>query len=82
MYVRVREQEILGVFLAPYVLIKVMPRSAAKIIDFVSRVTVTVPGVGDVCGYSLFDLKKFGTLWSREERREMVHVFCVHSATV
>lgn len=53
-------QEILGVFLAPYVLIKVMPRSAGKIIDFVSRVTVTVPGVGDVCGYSLFDLKKFG----------------------
>ncbi len=47
-------------FLAPYILMKVMPRSAPSIIDFVRRVTVTVPGVGDVCGYSLFDLKKFG----------------------
>jgi hypothetical protein len=48
------------VLLAPFVLIVLMPGMASKIVDFVRSMSVTVPKVGTVCGYSLFSLKKYG----------------------
>ena len=53
-------QEVLGVVLTPFILIKVMPRLVPSIIDFVKNVTITVPDLGAVCGYSMFDLERYG----------------------
>jgi autophagy-related protein 9 len=54
-------QEMLGVLVSPYVLIVLMPAQADTLIEFVRKITLNVPGLGAVCGYSLFDLKKYGT---------------------
>ena len=53
-------QELFGVLISPYVFIFVMPPQADTIIQFVNKITLNVPELGAVCGYSLFDLRKYG----------------------
>lgn len=53
-------QEILGTITTPLLLLFAMPRRAHHIIEFVKRVSVTQDNLGSMCGYALFDLRKFG----------------------
>jgi hypothetical protein len=53
-------QEILGVLITPFMLYFALPASSERIVEFVRRFTVTVPGVGDVCGFANFDFSRFG----------------------
>ena len=47
-------EEILSVFLTPYVLWFILPRAAPEIATFFADNTETQPGLGDVCRFALF----------------------------
>ena len=51
--------EILSVIFAPIVLCFSLPHCADHICSLVQKVKIDVPGVGDVCGYSVFDFDAF-----------------------
>mmetsp|Transcript_12819 Transcript_12819/g.27137 ORF Transcript_12819/g.27137 Transcript_12819/m.27137 type:complete len:1009 (+) Transcript_12819:43-3069(+) len=59
--------EILSVILAPVILCISLPKCADHVCLFVQKVKTEVPGVGDVCGYSVFDFDAFeDECWSRQ----------------
>ncbi len=51
-------EEILGIFLASFVLMSSAPRSSDRIIDFFREFTIHVDGLGYVCSFSEFDFKR------------------------
>ncbi|KAM0285515.1 hypothetical protein ACHAQH_001465 [Verticillium albo-atrum] len=51
-------EEILGIFLASFVLIFSAPKSSDQIIDFVREFTIHVDGLGYVCSFAEFDFRK------------------------
>lgn len=53
-------REIACVFITPLVLAFVLPDYAEKVVEFVDSITVHEDGVGDVCVFSLMNLKEHG----------------------
>jgi len=53
-------QDIFSVIFTPLLLCFVLPHRAARLVDFINRVSTDVEGAGTVCGYSLFDINKYG----------------------
>ena len=53
-------QEILGAVTTPLVLLFTLPRRAHDIVEFVRRVSISDDNLGSVCGYALFNMRKFG----------------------
>lgn len=51
-------EEIVGIFLASFVLMSSAPRSSDRIIDFFREFTIHVDGLGYVCSFAEFDFKK------------------------
>lgn len=51
-------EEILGIFLASFVLMYSAPRSSDRIVDFFREFTIHVDGLGYVCSFAEFDFKK------------------------
>ena len=51
--------EIIGVFLVPYILLGPMRKAAGNIVDFIERVSVTTQGMGQLCAFATFDLENF-----------------------
>ncbi|WOL15401.1 Peptidase S28 [Canna indica] len=59
-------EEMASIFITPYLLMFVVPKRVDDILRFISKFTVYVDGVGDVCSLSFFDFqshgnKKFGS---------------------
>ncbi len=54
-------QEILGVWMAPFLLMTVLPRNAERLMRFVHENTVMLECIGPVCVFSTLDLRKYGT---------------------
>ena len=52
--------EVSSVVLTPFVLCFSLPACAEDICAFVRDFTVSVDGLGHVCGYSLFDFQTYG----------------------
>ena len=52
--------ELIGIFLCPFVLWYPLSDSAGDIIEFVRNSTSRVVGIGDVCSLSVFDFSKHG----------------------
>ena len=73
-YVRSRTalvvEEVSSYVFTPLFLLFVFIPSIPRIIDFVRKNTIRVEGVGDVCAYSTFDLRNFGSLRVEEEDEE------------
>ena len=63
-------EEVSSYVLTPLFLLFVFIPSIPRIIDFVRKNTVRVEGVGDVCVYSTFDLRNFGSLRVDDEEEE------------
>ena len=53
-------EELVGIFLCPFVLWFPLSDSAGEIVEFVRNSTARVPGIGDVCSLSVFDFSKHG----------------------
>ncbi|XP_074559062.1 autophagy-related protein 9-like [Curcuma longa] len=53
-------EEMASIFVTPYLLIFVVPKHVDDILRFISKFTVYVDGVGDVCSFSLFDFQNHG----------------------
>ncbi|XP_042403381.1 autophagy-related protein 9-like isoform X1 [Zingiber officinale] len=53
-------EEMASIFITPYLLIFVVPKHVDDILKFISKFTVYVDGVGDVCSFSLFDFQNHG----------------------
>ena len=53
-------RELICVICTPYILAVVFPKYSDKIIQFFRENTTNVPGVGDVCTFSLMNLEKDG----------------------
>eukprot|EP00741_Cyanophora_paradoxa_P005597 tig00000912_g5425.t1 len=53
-------QDVLAVFLNPYILYYSLPRCAEDIVQFVRDFTVEVRGLGHVCSFGLFDVARHG----------------------
>ncbi|EEY23575.1 conserved hypothetical protein [Verticillium alfalfae VaMs.102] len=51
-------EEILGIFLASFVLLFSAPKSSDQIIDFVREFTIHVDGLGYVCSFAEFDFRR------------------------
>lgn len=49
-------EEVIGLFMTPYFLFFLIPRSCYKFVDFFRDGTAYMPGVGHVCSLALFDL--------------------------
>ena len=52
--------ELIGLVLAPFILIFRMPESSRRIILFYSNYTTSHPGLGDMCSFASFSLKAHG----------------------
>ncbi|TQD73431.1 hypothetical protein C1H46_041017 [Malus baccata] len=53
-------EEMASIFLAPYLLIFVVPKRVDDILQFIADFTVDVEGVGHVCSFSAFDFPRHG----------------------
>lgn len=53
-------EELASVILTPILLWRVLPTSASEIVVFLQSNTTYVPGLGDVCSFSAFDVSKHG----------------------
>ena len=53
-------EELIGIFLCPFVLWFPLSDSAGDIVEFVRNSTARVSGIGDVCSLSVFDFSKHG----------------------
>eukprot|EP00204_Picochlorum_oklahomense_P001958 CAMPEP_0118800670 /NCGR_PEP_ID=MMETSP1161-20130426/2480_1 /TAXON_ID=249345 /ORGANISM="Picochlorum oklahomensis, Strain CCMP2329" /LENGTH=355 /DNA_ID=CAMNT_0006728517 /DNA_START=255 /DNA_END=1322 /DNA_ORIENTATION=- len=53
-------EELASVILTPILLWRVLPTSASEIVAFLQSNTTYVPGLGDVCSFSAFDVSKHG----------------------
>ncbi|KAG9446418.1 hypothetical protein H6P81_012546 [Aristolochia fimbriata] len=53
-------EEIVSIFVTPYLLIFVVPKRVNDILQFISDFTISVEGVGDVCSLSVFDFQCHG----------------------
>ncbi|XP_068665600.1 autophagy-related protein 9-like [Aristolochia californica] len=53
-------EEIVSIFVTPYLLVFVLTKRVDNILQFISDFTVTVEGVGDVCSLSVFDFERHG----------------------
>ncbi|GAB2223279.1 hypothetical protein Droror1_Dr00017419 [Drosera rotundifolia] len=53
-------EEMVSIFLTPYLLIFVVPKMVDDIVKFIADFTVNVEGVGDVCSFSTFDFQSHG----------------------
>lgn len=51
--------EVLSVIFAPLVLCVSLPKSASRICSFVRQIKISQPGMGEICGYSIFDFDIF-----------------------
>ena len=54
--------EVCSVLCTPIMLCCSLPRSAARIIEFIESATIHVDGVGSICTYAQFDLDKYGDI--------------------
>jgi hypothetical protein len=54
-------QEIIGLIFMPLLLLRVLPRNAAAMIEFVNQNTAILPDLGPVYVHSTFDQDQFGT---------------------
>ncbi|ERM94913.1 autophagy-related protein 9 [Amborella trichopoda] len=53
-------EDMVSIFLTPYLLIFLVPKCVDDILKFISDFTVDVEGVGHVCSFTLFDFEKHG----------------------
>jgi len=53
-------EELMGIFLCPFVLWFPLSDSAGDVVEFVRNSTTRVAGIGDVCSLSVFDFTKHG----------------------
>jgi len=63
-------EEVLSVFLTPFILYFSLPKSSDRIIDFFREFTVHIDGVGYVCSFGMFDFKKPGQHKAGDLREE------------
>ncbi|KAF2477988.1 autophagy-related protein 9 [Lindgomyces ingoldianus] len=53
-------EEVLSMFITPFLLIFRLPQSSERIVDFFREFSIVVDGLGVVCSYSMFPFKKGG----------------------
>ncbi|KAI4318008.1 hypothetical protein L6164_025821 [Bauhinia variegata] len=53
-------EEMVSIFLTPYLLLFVVPKRVDDILQFIADFTVNVEGVGHVCSLSIFDFQEHG----------------------
>jgi autophagy-related protein 9 len=53
-------EELFAVVVTPLILMVSLPRSVDRLLSFLKMSTTYVPGIGDVCGYALYDINRFG----------------------
>lgn len=53
-------EEMISIFVTPYVLFFLLPKRVDDILQFIMDFTVNVEGVGDVCSLSVFDFEHHG----------------------
>ncbi len=61
-------QELIGVFITPFVLWFILPQFSEKIVDFFRESTVHIDGIGHVCSFAVFDFKKPETMKINKSR--------------
>jgi len=55
-------EEVVSIFLTPFVLFYSMPHCAPRIVEFVEHFTVEIEGVGHICSLSAFDFQVHGNV--------------------
>ncbi|CAH9102780.1 unnamed protein product [Cuscuta epithymum] len=53
-------EEMVSIFLTPYLLLFVVPKRVDDVLQFITDFTVDVEGVGNVCSFSVFDFRNHG----------------------
>eukprot|EP00475_Leptophrys_vorax_P009260 TRINITY_DN16126_c0_g2_i1.p1 TRINITY_DN16126_c0_g2~~TRINITY_DN16126_c0_g2_i1.p1 ORF type:complete len:521 (+),score=120.48 TRINITY_DN16126_c0_g2_i1:292-1854(+) len=53
-------REMVSIVLTPFALLFILPNRSAAILDFIQMHTKSIDGIGDVCDFSRFDLKRLG----------------------
>jgi autophagy-related protein 9 len=62
-------EEIIGVFLTPFILMWTLPTTAANLVDFFREFTIHVDGLGTICSFAEFNFKNDGKVMPRSGGR-------------
>jgi autophagy-related protein 9 len=62
-------EEIIGVFLTPFILMWTLPKTAEQLVDFFREFTIHVDGLGTICSFAEFNFRNDGKVMPRPGQR-------------